>query len=694
MDEVSASDGPVYIIVIMEYFMYSIGILKRHILLLALFLSSTVFANIFEETVLRVTFENNKIGIKKHENTFVETEDISFINVQRMPNGNGVAAVFNGETSKIEFDVNEFKKLKIEGAFTYHIRLRFVDLTKERFLMGRYGVGYLVDMENWPHGIVSLNRGHFAGSSSGVYCKEGHFYDIFFRFKPKEGEVGKGKIFTSVFDSETGKKMGESPSWPTSYRKLNNSKVNFTIGFGQDFYPFKGEIEQFSVWDKYLSEDNLNYIVRGIQNSVSSKISIDPNLKNEIASNRWKKWIKSWDTYPICAWGYFHRYKGDIDEYSTYKDAGFNMVMAPLSTALVADSLDLKAVIGLWDDNGKYAILNKNSDKLQKYVDFAKKNLKDNAVYMLDDEPRTKEDISSFLAANEYIYKNDSSGLPMVDLLSYPFNIGAGFSQYLEGYIKDNHPAVLLTDNYALYNSHTDENRFYGNYEIVRKKALQADIGFMGFVQNTGHGPFRTASESDLYWQANSLIAYGAKGIWYYNYRISEKTFDEALVTGKEGKPTQNYYYAQKLNKQIQAIGATLMKLQTTGVYHLHSDPNEVYFLTRSYQKGAVRGIEEIRGDKLLIGEFRKIDCLQDEDNIYVIFLNKRHDALKETKDTSLQTDISIKVKNIYDVYEYSLNTGSPKLLIDINLDSIYNFSLDGGQIVFLELCKKTETYN
>ena len=129
-------------------------------------------------------------------------------------------------------------------------------------------------------------------------------------------------------------------------------------------------------------------------------------------------------------------------------------------------------------------------------------------------------------------------------------------------------------------------------------------------------------------------------------------------------------------------IGPILLKLQTTGVYHLHADLKEINFLTRPYSRGYVEGIDEIKGDKLIIGEFKESDDLKNEGDTYLVIMNKRHDALKEIDDPVLKTKVSLKFLKGCELYGYSLRNGSPRRIK--NRGNFYTFKLGGGQMALL----------
>ena len=70
----------------------------------------------------------------------------------------------------------------------------------------------------------------------------------------------------------------------------------------------------------------------------------------------------------------------------------------------------------------------------------------------------------------------------------------------------------------------------------------------------------RRPNESELMWQANVSLAYGAKGIQYFTYWTPDVSsdasiqFGEALVS-KGGTLTPLYYSAKNVNRYLSVVG-------------------------------------------------------------------------------------------------------------------------------------------
>ena len=600
---------------------------------------------------------------------------------------------FNGKSSLLQYDVDEWPELRLEGAYTCHLRLSFSNPGSEKFIFGRSGFNFLSLAENFPQGNFSPDRGHLIPANSRARCRPNHYYDIVLRFDPGDTTTRCTTII-EVYDSSSGILIGTNHPLPRAFDEIqfNCDASHFRIGQSGDYANFEGEIEQLKLWNQFIAPEphSANTTLANSPSSDSEAIENPPNLYDHNASKRWQEWLVSRRLFPLAAWGYFHRYEGSLEEYQTYRDAGLTMVMAPLGSALVAEQADLDPIIGLWQDDGTYAELYKNPERLAHYVDFAQNTLKHCAGYMLADEPRFNgPGIAELAPGFFYIYASDKQALPMVNMMTYAYNMGRGFAGYIDDIIRANHPPFLVSDPYVLFASGlSNDDQFYANIEIVRGRSLAAGIGFMGFVLVTGHRrkfpeySFRTASESDLNWQANTLLAYGAQGLWYYNYRISGTGFDEAMVTDIEGQPTTNYHRIQRLNTGILAIGSLLLKLKSVGVFHCPTEQEFLPEFTRAYHDGAVRGITQLDASDVLISELRDTD--KNTSCIYLMLVNKRHaaDPLKTAKD--LPRTITLQLSECFNVAQIDNDTGIPRILALENHTLL--LKLDGGDRALFRL--------
>jgi hypothetical protein len=612
------------------------------------------------------------------------------IEISKATDSDSTALLFNGASSHLQYDIKEWPELSLEGAYTCHVRLKFSNPGSEKFILGRTGFNFLSLPETFPQGNFSPGGGHLIASNSRARCRANVSYDIVLRFDLGTSTVRCNTII-EVYEASTGMLIGFNHPLPRAFDEIvfGRDDTHFRIGQCGDYANFDGEIQQLTLWNQFIAP-KAKLAPAHHPSPDTESIQTQPELYDQNASERWQQWLASRRSFPLAAWGYFHRYEANLEEYQTYREAGLTMVMAPLGSALVAELADLDPIIGLWQDDGSYAELYQNPDRLAHYVDFSKSTLKRCAGYMLADEPRFNgPSIEELAPGFLYIYTHDKQALPMVNMMTYAYNMGRGFAGYIDDIIRANHPPFLVSDPYVLFEEGlSNDDQFYANIEIVRGRSLSAGIGFMGFVLVTGHRrrfpeySFRTASESDLCWQANTLLAYGAQGLWYYNYRISGEGYDEAMVTDVDGKPTESYHRIQKLNFGILAISSLLMKLKSVGVFHC---PNDLEFLpgfTRPYFDGAIRDITQLQATDILISEFRDVNA--ETSCVYVMLVNKRH-AADTTRDASeLQASIALRVTEDFMIERINNATGAAETLTPD--DRELSLTLGGGDRALLRL--------
>jgi hypothetical protein len=102
----------------------------------------------------------------------------------------------------------------------------------------------------------------------------------------------------------------------------------------------------------------------------------------------------------------------------------------------------------------------------------------------------------------------------------------------------------------------------------MRKYALAYGIPFWNFFNAMPYGPHTNPTEAQMRWQMNASIAYGAKGLMYFCYWTpagGEFPKGGALIR-RDGRKTDGWYSARRLNEQVRNFGPTLMQLTSTGV--------------------------------------------------------------------------------------------------------------------------------
>jgi len=138
---------------------------------------------------------------------------------------------------------------------------------------------------------------------------------------------------------------------------------------------------------------------------------------------------------------------------------------------------------------------------------------------------------------------------------------------FLNNLVTTVQPDVLMFDNFPLNtNGTTDINGWFENLTTIRTVAKASNIPYWGYLQSltTTGGTFREPSESDLRFNAFSLLTAGYTGLGYFSYDNQasglEGFFDSA------GNKKSVYFLAQSVNPEIAALGQTLRFLTNEDV--------------------------------------------------------------------------------------------------------------------------------
>lgn len=166
---------------------------------------------------------------------------------------------------------------------------------------------------------------------------------------------------------------------------------------------------------------------------------------------------------------------------------------------------------------------------------------------------------------------------------------------------------------------------YFENLALIREKAIEANIPFWSYIQTCAWdegGALPT--ESELLWNVNTTLAYGAKGIEYFcgvnppssNGVEGGEVFSGSLFDEK-GQPTGIYASAQKANMQIQSIDHILMNAKSMGVMFAGTLP-QFYNVSGGYPYMPLSAAENLaqiptRGT---LTSFR--ECWQIEGNLLV----------------------------------------------------------------------------
>lgn len=187
------------------------------------------------------------------------------------------------------------------------------------------------------------------------------------------------------------------------------------------------------------------------------------------------------------------------------------------------------------------------------------------------------------------------------------------YREYIQRFMEIYRPKVLSFDHYPLIGEDGMRSNWYENLEIIRAAALEYDVPFWAFALVTPHGPYRDPTEAEIRLQVFSNLVYGAQGIWYFCYKQPSPEYFRGGVVDREERPTHQYPRVQRVNAILHAWGPTLLRLRSTGVYHV----GELPLGTRGLPPdGLVRSV--VPADQMIVGEF-----VHEDGSRYLMFMNR-----------------------------------------------------------------------
>lgn len=323
------------------------------------------------------------------------------------------------------------------------------------------------------------------------------------------------------------------------------------------------------------------------------------------------------------------------------KDAGINVFT--VSPSSVPGNLD--ANITLLEKCEQYGIgtfvydtrFNQKSDKLfenmEQYLSEYNYTEYESAIgiHVMDEPTADKfDDLAEIYDAydklgidNKYLYTNMLPTLYGLRGGNYAGtgNAGIDYETYLREYLEKVHTKFLSYDYYCVEKADTGSVNYpdyFKNLEIVRRLAKEYKMPFWAFALAGGQHEetaFETKpvfpNESELLWNVNICLAYGAKSIQYFCFIQPQqftltpnggRDFTRNSMIGAMGNLNQWYFYAQKANKQIQAIDHILMNSENLGIIRGGEDAegciNGDIVLTN------FRELQSVQGNHYIIGCF------------------------------------------------------------------------------------------
>jgi len=209
------------------------------------------------------------------------------------------------------------------------------------------------------------------------------------------------------------------------------------------------------------------------------------------------------------------------------------------------------------------------------------------------------------------------------------------YETYVEDYIESCKPKVLSTDFYVFNHEITGStwetiDGYFDNLEVLRKNSVEHNLAFWNYIQ-AGSWFFEEEreetkndkpTEAQMYWNVNTSLAYGAKGIlyfplvqpYYFGYEHNSYfmlvhkysyDYDRNGLIGADGNETPWYQGAKNANKQIQEVDEVLMHTTSKDVLAVGTTAQKETEKTATQEQLKLYGLESITAtDGAVIGVF------------------------------------------------------------------------------------------
>ena len=152
----------------------------------------------------------------------------------------------------------------------------------------------------------------------------------------------------------------------------------------------------------------------------------------------------------------------------------------------------------------------------------------------------------------------------------------SNYEEWVQLYLNTVKPQVFSYDFYPYVFNTSD---WFTNLSNVRYYTAKANVpywvyGQVGVWAQAGVDLTQKLSYAQTAFQYNTMLAYGAKGIQYYNYftppNYGDVNGNTACVT-LNGEKTVYYDYVQKINKQVAAVDQVLLMSKWQGIIPINN---------------------------------------------------------------------------------------------------------------------------
>ena len=302
----------------------------------------------------------------------------------------------------------------------------------------------------------------------------------------------------------------------------------------------------------------------------------------------------------------------------------------PCKSVLYTDFTNVNSNVDKVEIKSTEEIAAKMKELMDKYENFAGFHLRDEPTSNCF--PYLNTAVANIEAARETLGVDNVHGyinaFPGVgwNQLSNGTDETMNWQKYLNG-ICDTGIDFLSFDAYPFTNVPGEIQATWLNaLGTVNKTAKEYKLPWYGWIQcGGGEAMFSTShrvvNEGEMNWNVGSMIAFGAKGMGYYTLvtppeasNKSESYVNQDSILNKYGSKTPFFYYAKKINAQVQAMAPVILNAAHEGIIMDNLNSPNVY--TGEDLLEEYRCFKGFSGDSALIG------CLDYQGTVALVVMN------------------------------------------------------------------------
>ncbi len=222
----------------------------------------------------------------------------------------------------------------------------------------------------------------------------------------------------------------------------------------------------------------------------------------------------------------------NIERYREIANAGFDAIVPGMGAwdhESHSQVLDLAEKVGLRVIICDPPILfwHKDNRKIidQSLIDVVTTDCRDHSAllgYFICDEPHAGC-FEGLATTSRRMHLADPEHLHLTNLFpgyASPAQLGVeDYREYVHSFIQAVKPQVLSYDHYPLRNPGLADTGWYDDLKVIRDESRQAGIPFWIYLQSEGmEGLLRIPTRSEVFWQVGTVLAYGARSVYWFTY--------------------------------------------------------------------------------------------------------------------------------------------------------------------------------